>query len=260
VPISSFPEPTRQLDRLGQRWTGTGDAKRGLLLNRIWDIMPNDTQWKVVGFNYSGLDPNVRTNLTQLAAKIKRTLGKALLEVGNCLLSAKKHLDHGQLQAWVQGEFGIHPRTAERYMHAARFAAKRNIVSQLQSTALYALTAPSTPPEVQQAVIELLEQGIRPKHGDVRRLISEHIQGAAKTAHQSTLRPNLAPTKPRFGPGVSAKPNPRPAKITLAIRVRELFEEKRGPASRPIFWAKVKRRNENNFIIVEVQRDPPARA
>lgn len=62
---------------------------------------------------------------------------------GQRLIEAKGRLNLGQFLPWIESEFGMHERTARRFMDVARLTAKSDIVSVLDPTALYALAAPS---------------------------------------------------------------------------------------------------------------------
>jgi hypothetical protein len=57
------------------------------------------------------------------------------------------------------GEFGLSERTAQRYIRAARLAAKTDRVSDLPPTVLYALSSKKVTDEVRDDIIERVKSG-----------------------------------------------------------------------------------------------------
>jgi hypothetical protein len=90
------------------------------------------------------------------AALIKglmRRTGEDIVEIGKALLRQKNTLPHGMFLSWIDAEFGMHERTAQRFMGVAEtFKGKYDTVSHLPPAALYELAAPSTPEEVRAEI------------------------------------------------------------------------------------------------------------
>jgi hypothetical protein len=64
-------------------------------------------------------------------------------------------LPHGRFLPWINKEFGMSDKTAERFINVAvQFSSKIDTVSNFNPTVLYLLAAPSTPDEVVEQVIE----------------------------------------------------------------------------------------------------------
>jgi hypothetical protein len=94
------------------------------------------------------------------------------IEIGRELEAVKLRLHHGQFLNWVETACELSPRTAQLMMRASEWAeGKHEIVSHLEPTAIYLLTAPSTPDAVRQEVLSRLEEGKRPAPNVVKQMI-----------------------------------------------------------------------------------------
>ena len=115
------------------------------------------------GFDYSALSPDKTDTLRQRVASIRsmeRSLISGIADIGNHLLAAKCLLDHGAFSRWAAGELSMTVRSAERFMRAATFLhGKRDMVSHLPTTVIYALSAPSAPASVVSEVVAAAEAG-----------------------------------------------------------------------------------------------------
>jgi hypothetical protein len=74
-------------------------------------------------FDYASVTIPVAKFLKGQATRIRQYAGKAIVQIGGDLVSAKHYLSHGQFLRWVENEVGIPPRTAQAYMQAAQWAA-----------------------------------------------------------------------------------------------------------------------------------------
>ena len=80
---------------------------------------------------------------------------ESLLTIGQHLVEVKDVLEHGQFSDWCQTEFDMSQRTAQRMMQVAEvFGGKNDTVSLLTDTAMYLLSAPSTPEPAREQVIQ----------------------------------------------------------------------------------------------------------
>jgi hypothetical protein len=83
-------------------------------------------------------------------------------------------LDTAPFLAWIDAEFGMTARSAQRYMMVAAFAAGKNdIVSHLSPTMAYQLAAPSTPQAIKSDVISDIEAGRSVDHRAVEERIKQ---------------------------------------------------------------------------------------
>lgn len=114
-------------------------------------------------FSYAALDAGSAEMLHKTAEQVRRFVretGRSLLVIGDNLTLAKGLLDHGQFGPWLKAEFGWTERTAQRLMAATKaFGIKNDTVSALGPTAIYALSAPSTPAAVREAIVARIAAG-----------------------------------------------------------------------------------------------------
>jgi hypothetical protein len=136
--------------------------------------------------------------LRKLAEQVRnhsRSSTKSIIAIGEALRDAKKHLEHGKFVEWVIAECGFTIRTAQNYMRAAELTDKSETVSLLNPAALYRLAKASTPPDVVDRVVEMLETGTVPTEQEIIELIrkasQKETEGAAvpeMADDQATLR------------------------------------------------------------------------
>jgi hypothetical protein len=112
------------------------------------------------------------------AVNIKRHEAKATAEIiaaGEDFIAVKALLGHGQWLDWLDVEFRMTDRTALNMMRiAAEFGDKSETVSDLSTSVLYMLAAPSTPEPARQAVIDASANGQRVTKELAREIIAEH--------------------------------------------------------------------------------------
>ncbi len=131
----------------------------------------------ITPFNYSSLPAPVATEIEAATTRIKDRLTrqvKDIIETGHDLIEVKSKLEHGQFERWLDSEFGMAVRTAQRFMRASEWAQDKNdIVSHLTPTTVYMLSAKSTPEGVHQRVVERLEGGLPAEPEYVRHVVHE---------------------------------------------------------------------------------------
>jgi len=128
----------------------------------------------IVSFNYDALPNDLADDARKIAGRIRGRLATGYIATGHDLIEMKERLGHGYFGAWLEAEFGLSDRTAERYMAIARFdAANSDIMSILLPATMHALAAPSLPEQVRVACIGRVKAGehLRPK--DVAEIASE---------------------------------------------------------------------------------------
>ncbi len=112
----------------------------------------------ITPFNYSDLPTPVAAELQAVTNRIKERLTRQVADIiatGLDLLEVKSALEHGQFEHWLDSEFGMTVRTAQRFMRASEWAQDKNdIVSHLTPTTVYMLSAKSTPEGVHEQVVE----------------------------------------------------------------------------------------------------------
>lgn len=83
---------------------------------------------------------NLKLNAERIRQSIKRSV-QEVLEIGRCLNAVKQALEHGSFTRWIELEFGMNIRTAQRMMSAYETFGKNDIMSFLpdKPTVLYEL-------------------------------------------------------------------------------------------------------------------------
>jgi hypothetical protein len=135
--------------------------------------------------------------LKALADRVRhhsRSSTKCIIAIGEALRDAKPHLGRGKFGEWVTAECGLTMRTAQNYMRAAELTDKSEIVSLLSPAAIYRLAKPTTPPDVVDRVLVMLEAGVVPTEPEIIDFIlaasqtHEETTGAPKASDDGTLR------------------------------------------------------------------------
>ena len=100
-------------------------------------------------FNYGDLD---RPLLKRQDSRCPYPSGMntAMIETGRELACMKERLGHGRFLKWIDAEFAMTPRTAQKYIGAAALHDKYENFSYLPVSALYDLASPTTPSHVRE--------------------------------------------------------------------------------------------------------------
>jgi hypothetical protein len=113
-----------------------------------------------ISFNYASLSAPDAETLRDAARNIRKIHHAALAYVGRFLIEARKLLEHGEFQQWVEAELGMKIRKAQRCMLAAQFLDGKSVsLTLLPHEMIYRLSAPSAPAAAVQAVVEAAEAG-----------------------------------------------------------------------------------------------------
>jgi hypothetical protein len=135
-------------------------------------------------FAYAALAPDIAKAAQTAAARIKakcRAGQEIIFEIGQELLTIKDKLQHGAFGKWIAAEFDWTDRTAQNYMNAARLHKESETVSALPPKVIYALAAPSVPPEIKNRVLAEIGKGLVPKPDTLLFQINQ-AKSAAKLA------------------------------------------------------------------------------
>jgi hypothetical protein len=112
----------------------------------------------------------VREAADRIRSRMMRTV-KDLIEIGRDLIAVKERLGHGNFLPWIDGEFRMTDKSAQRFMSVAeRYGDKSDSVSNLTATVMYELAAPSTPEEVRAEVAERAAAGESVTTAEVKEL------------------------------------------------------------------------------------------
>lgn len=128
-------------------------------------------------YDYNTIPEEHREALRRSALTIKPRLKRAaedIFVIGRELMAVKMRLPHGTYTNWLDIEFGLSDRMAQRFMGVAeRLGSKSDKLSVLPPSTLYLLAAPSTPDEAIATVEQQLTNGERISVAFVQRAITE---------------------------------------------------------------------------------------
>jgi hypothetical protein len=96
-----------------------------------------------------------------------------VVEIGNLLIEARTHLEHGHWLPWLKKEFALSERSAENYVKAATFVTEHKLksetVANLSPTALYRLGSFDTSNDkCRRAIATALDEARRGRVGSDR--------------------------------------------------------------------------------------------
>jgi hypothetical protein len=137
-------------------------------------------------FDYAALDAGARRLLRDRARHIRglmqATLG-GIVDIGRGLAEVKEKLPHGQFLKWIRAEFGWKRTTAWRFMEVFEKIKCSNLEHlQIDVSALYEITAPSTPEPVRKEIIRRGEAGEKITHKAARTAIASYRAASEPTA------------------------------------------------------------------------------
>lgn len=139
-------------------------------------------------FDYSELDAATADKARGVVERYRDRTKAYVIDTGLDLLSIKARLDHGQFHEGVKAEMQMEPRSAQRAMAAADlFASKSVSVTRMPPTALYALSAPSTPALVREQLVQRIEAGEKLSAKQVEKIVHEAREQARREQEEAKL-------------------------------------------------------------------------
>jgi len=147
-------------------------------------------------FSYAVLPADVAEDAKMTADAIRaelHTSAVAAVDIGKHLHDIKDKFPHGQFGAWVSAEFGWSHRTANDFMNMHRLVKEQGEFIDLPLKALRALSAPSVPESVKQAVLDKIENGKAPDADSIIASIKQ--DKPAKDAPKTTGKAKADPAK-----------------------------------------------------------------
>ncbi|GJD82367.1 hypothetical protein [Methylobacterium haplocladii] len=152
------------------------------------------TETSEQSFSYVGLEEPVAQRARAIAKKWHQQTRDLIFELGNDLLKIKPDLGHGSFRPYVEQEIGISMRSAQLAMNAAeKLGSKSEIVSHLPVTTIHLLSAPSTPADVRDEILEQLATGERPSPAEIKNKVklakseSKTIDGPRPETHDPVM-------------------------------------------------------------------------
>jgi DNA polymerase III alpha subunit (gram-positive type) len=139
-------------------------------------------------FDYLALHPNLRVEVKAASERIKvrmKRTAEDIIEIGKDLKLVKEKLPHGQFLPWINSEFEMDQKTAFNFMSVAeKFGDKLGNFPNFKPSILYQLSAPSTPDEVVEQVMEKAEAGEKVTLKEVKALKAKVASLEAELSHQ----------------------------------------------------------------------------
>ncbi|NJO97109.1 MAG: DUF3102 domain-containing protein [Pleurocapsa sp. CRU_1_2] len=114
-------------------------------------------------FDYSQLDSEtsvfIREQTEEIRGLMRRT-AQGIVDIGQKLLDIKEKLGHGNFLNWLKKEFDWSELTAQRFMQVARQFKSTNLLDlEIAPSALYILSAPSTPDSMREEILSRAQAG-----------------------------------------------------------------------------------------------------
>ena len=132
-------------------------------------------------FEYANLDEQTRNIVWRYTSEIKglmRLTAENIITIGQKLTLVKSQLGHGSFQKWLRSEFEWSEQTARQFMQVYRWSEtienKNFVFSELGTSALYLLAAPSTPPEAREEVLDLVDGGEKVSYTRAKNIINRY--------------------------------------------------------------------------------------
>ena len=132
-------------------------------------------------FKYEHLDERTQTIVWQRTSEIKelmRLTAENIISIGQKLTEVKEKLGHGSFQNWLRSEFEWSEQTARQFMQVYRWSKtiknKNFVFSQLATSALYLLAAPSTPLEARDEVLTIIDGGEKISYSCVKTIVNRY--------------------------------------------------------------------------------------
>lgn len=144
------------------------------------------TQEVQLVFDYGALDTATRLFVEQRTEAIRGLMKRAaedIIQIGGYLSEVKEKLGHGQWEAWLRTEFDWSLSAAVKFIQVhARFKSVNFTDFRIAPSALYLLSAPSTPESVRNEAIARAELGQPVTHA-----VAKDLKESAKVVEQKAI-------------------------------------------------------------------------
>jgi CheY-like chemotaxis protein len=165
IAISAYVSPEEVKQYFENNENFLGFLEKPFDINKLNEIIRENFPQvsKTQTFDYANLDSEtslfVKQQTGEIKALMKRT-AQGILEIGQKLLEIKQKLGHGNFLNWLKAEFNWSEPTAQRFMQVARQFESINLMDlDIAPSALYVLSAPSTPELVREEAIARAQAG-----------------------------------------------------------------------------------------------------
>jgi hypothetical protein len=140
---------------------------------------------KGLRYDYGQIDEDKREQVQEAALDILahgKRAKESIIGMGQRLIDVKAILPEWTFTAWVKTEFELSDRMAQNMMNVARqYGERPEIISVLNDTVLYLLSAPSTPESARDEIEQIaITEGKSPKVARVQRVVKAHKSEPSK--------------------------------------------------------------------------------
>lgn len=186
-----------------------------------------------LNYDYSLIAEEHREKVRSAARDIKHRERRAvndIAEIGKSLADVRDRLEYGQFGEWIEQEFGWRKTMAYTFMNVAEALPKFGKVENFGLSALYQLSAPSTPDEAIEEANQIAENGQRVNHKIAKVLVDKHkppkpetpTQFADRVRREAAATRAQQPTFPALTPAEQAEAARR--KAAAAEKVQDWAE------------------------------------
>ena len=147
-------------------------------------------------FDYSQFDVKTSVFVREQTEEIRglmRKTAQGILDIGQKLLDIKEKLGHGNFSNWLKTEFNWSEPTAQRFMQVARQFKSINLMNlEIAPSALYILSAPSTPNLVREEAIARAQAGESITYTAAKQIKQEYQSSTLEKAENKKRPKGLA--------------------------------------------------------------------
>ena len=140
-------------------------------------------------FDYAQFDAQTSVFVREQTEEIRglmRKTAQGILDIGQKLLDIKEKLGHGNFLNWLKTEFNWSEPTAQRFMQVARQFKSINLMNlEIAPSALYILSAPSTPDVVREEAISRAQAGENITYSTAKEIKQQHQPDSKTKAKQN---------------------------------------------------------------------------
>jgi N6-adenosine-specific RNA methylase IME4 len=152
-------------------------------------------------FDYGALDSETRIVIQQRTGEIKSLMKRAaqdIIDIGEKLADVRQRLEDGLFSQWLRAEFDWGRSTAYNLIQVAKAFGGRPVQNlDIRPSALYTLSAPSTPEPARQEAIERATAGEAITYTAARAIVQEHqARLRVEREEMRTARDAALPTPP----------------------------------------------------------------
>ena len=198
IAISAYVSPEEIENDFQTNQNVLGFLEKPFNMNKLNEMIQNNfsiaSSSKI--FDYSQLDSGtstfVREQTEEIRGLMKRT-AQGILDIGQKLLEIKEKLGHGNFLNWLKTEFNWSEPSAQRFMQVARQFKSIDLMNlEIAPSALYILSAPSTPDSVRQEAVSRAKAGENITYTTAKEIKHQYQTAIAENKKESDVQVSVA--------------------------------------------------------------------